>query len=74
MAIRMRIIQNYDITKENEFWLLEKKFVELEKRRTDFPKGRRLKPISGSLPTNTLVWEGDFPSMEAAHAAFCKIA
>ncbi len=66
MSIRMRIIQRYDITKEKEFLDLERQFMELERRRPDFPKGVRLKPLSGGEPTNTLIWEGTFPSLEAA--------
>jgi hypothetical protein len=43
---------------------LEKKFAALEKGRTDFPKGRRLQPVSGGA-TNTLVWQCEFPDMDA---------
>ena len=66
MSIRMRIIQRYDITKEKEFLDLERQFMLLERRRPDFPKGVRLKPLSGGEPTNTLIWEGTFPTIEAA--------
>ncbi len=66
MSVRMRIIQRYDITKEKEFLELERKFMELERRRPDFPKGVRLKPLAASEPTNTLIWEGTFPTIEAA--------
>jgi hypothetical protein len=63
----MRIVQRYRITAEKEFWELEARFAELERRRPDFPKGRRMKPISGGEPVNTLIWECEFPTMEAAH-------
>jgi len=46
MAIVMRIIQQFDPGSENEFMNLEKKFDELEKKRPDFPKGKRMQPIS----------------------------
>lgn len=69
MSIRMRILQTYDITREAEFWALEKLFADLERRRPDFPKGRRFKPVAGGPPANSLVWEGDFPSIQAAQAA-----
>ena len=41
MGIVMRIIQQYDPCHENEFMALEKKFDELEKKRPDYPKGKR---------------------------------
>ena len=66
MSIRMRIIQRYDITKEKEFLALERQFMELERRRPDFPKGVRLKPLAATEPTNTLIWEGTFPTLDAA--------
>jgi len=46
MGIVMRIIQQFDPAREDEFMALERKFAELEKRRADFPKGRRLQPVS----------------------------
>src|SRR5687767_9055456 len=66
MSVRMRIIQQYDITREKEFLELERKFMELERRRSDFPRGIRLKPLSASEPTDTLIWEGTFPTIDAA--------
>ena len=66
MSITMRIVQNYDIRREKEFLELEKRFAELERRRPDYVKGKRTKPISASEPTNTLVWEGEFPDLKAA--------
>lgn len=69
MSVTMRIVQRYRITAEKEFWDLEAKFAELERRRPDFPKGRRMKPIAGGEPVNTLVWEGEFPTLADAHKA-----
>ena len=68
MPYKLRLIQQYQVSKEKEFWDLEMKFAELEKRRPDFPKGRRLKPVSGMLPSNTLIWECDFPTLDEAKA------
>ncbi len=40
MGIVMRIIQQFDPAREDQFMALERKFDELEKRRPDFPKGQ----------------------------------
>ncbi len=67
MSITMRIMQQFDATKENEFMELEKKFAELERSRPDFPKGTRLQPISASEPCNTLIWQCEFPTIQRAY-------
>lgn len=67
MNIRMRIIQRFDAAKEKEFLKFEKLFADLEASRPDFPKGKRLLPISASEPCNTLIWECDFPDIETAY-------
>ena len=69
MGIVMRIIQQYDPAHESEFMTLEKKFAALEKERIDFPKGIRLQPVSGGEPTNTLIWQCEFPDINAAYKA-----
>lgn len=66
MSMTLRVVQNYDITREKEFLELERSFAELERRRPDYVKGKRTKPISGLEPTNTLIWEGEFPNLKAA--------
>jgi len=67
MSIIMRIIQQFDAAKENEFMDLEMKFAELEKNRADYPKGKRLQPISAADPCNTLIWEHEFPNIQSAY-------
>lgn len=67
MNITMRIMQQFDATKEKEFMELEKKFAQLERKRKDYPKGKRLQPISANEPCNTLIWQCDFPDMESAY-------
>jgi hypothetical protein len=69
MKILMRIIQRFDPAHEREFMELEKRFAELEIARPDYPKGRRLKPIAAADPCHTLIWEGEFPDLEAARSA-----
>lgn len=67
MAILMRIIQQFDPAHEKEFMALEKKFDELEKKRPDFPSGRRMQPVSSSFPVNSLIWQCEFPDIAAAY-------
>jgi hypothetical protein len=69
MGVVMRIIQQFDPAREDQFMELERKFAELEKRRTDFPKGRRMQPVSSAEPVNTLIWQCDFPDIETAFMA-----
>ena len=69
MSVTMRITQQYDVRHEKEFLALEREFAALEASRPDYPKGRRMKPISSSLACNTLVWECGFPDLEAARKA-----
>jgi hypothetical protein len=66
MSVTMRIIQQFDAAHEREFMELERKFAELETARPDYPKGRRLQPIAGGEPCNSLVWECKFPDLNAA--------
>ncbi|HTY58744.1 MAG TPA: hypothetical protein VMF59_07990 [Bacteroidota bacterium] len=67
MSVTMRIMQQFDPVHETEFMELEKKFAELEKRRKDFPNGKRLQPISAAEPCNTLIWQCEFPDIESAN-------
>lgn len=63
----MRIMQQFDPTKEEEFMALERSFAELEKKRPDYPKGARLQPISAAEPCNTLIWQCEFPDIKTAY-------
>ena len=67
MTITLRIIQRFDVRLEDEFMELEEKFAELEAERPDYPKGKRLQPISAGEPCNTLIWECEFPDIESAY-------
>jgi len=69
MTITMRILQQFDVRKEKEFLELERLFASLEQSRPDLPQGRRMKPISGAEPCNTLVWEAVFPTLDEAKKA-----
>jgi hypothetical protein len=67
MGVIMRIIQQFDPSHETEFMALEQKFDELEKKQKDFPKGKRMQPISASEPGNSLIWQHEFPDIETAY-------
>jgi len=67
MGIVMRILQQFEPNHEQEFMALEKKFDELEKQRPDYPKGKRMQPISANEPVNTLIWQYEFPDIEMAY-------
>ena len=69
MSVTMRIVQRFDAAHEADFMKLEKQFAELEARRPDYPKGKRLQPISGAEPCNTLIWECEFPDLQSARDA-----
>jgi hypothetical protein len=69
MGIVMRIIQQFEPAREDDFMALERKFDELEKSRPDFPKGKRMQPVSSPEPVNTLIWQSEFPDIETAFMA-----
>ena len=74
MSVTMRILQQFDVRKEKEFLELERRFAALEHSRPDLPQGKRMKPISGSEPCNTLVWQGEFASLDEARQALDAFA
>ena len=74
MSVTMRILQQFDVRKEKEFLELERRFAALEHSRPDLPQGKRMKPISGSEPCNTLVWQGEFASLDEARKALDAFA
>jgi hypothetical protein len=69
MSVTMRIVQRFDAGREREFMQLEQRFAALEASRPDYPKGKRLQPLAGIEPCNTLIWEAEFADLEAARRA-----
>ena len=67
MSVILRIIQRFSAAQEQDFMRLEKQFADLETARPDYPKGRRLQPVSGGEPCNTLIWECEFPDLNSAY-------
>jgi hypothetical protein len=72
VAVIMRLIQQYQPSRKQEFHALEKQFAELEHRGI-LPAGERLVPISGREPGNTIIWQCRFDSLAAAEKALKQI-
>ena len=68
MAYKLRFVQRFEASHAKEFLDLEQQFARLEKEAEEFPKGRRYRPYIGGQPTNTLVWECEFESLEGVAA------
>lgn len=68
MAIVLRLVQQFQPSKKQEFMALEKEFAALEHRGI-LPRGERLIPISGREPGNTVIWQARFENLGAAEAA-----
>jgi hypothetical protein len=68
MGIVMKISQQFNPSQEDAFMLLEKKFHQLELGRLDYPKGKRMQPLSAQEPLNTLIWQYEFKDLETAYS------
>lgn len=66
MKYKLRFVQRFKQEYIREYLELEKEFERLEAETAEFPKGRRYLPVTGREPSNTLIWESDFDSLEAA--------
>ena len=73
MPYVLRFVQRYRPADRDRFMALEAKFAAMEQRRDGFPKGRRCQPYSGREPANTLLWECEFETLEAAQEGLAKI-
>ncbi len=73
MPYLLRFVQRFRPDKEAEFMALEKAFADLEHSEPEMPQGRRYRPYAGREPGNTLIWECDFPTLEAAQVALRNI-
>ena len=68
MAIVLRLVQQFQHSKKQEFMELERQFAELEHRGI-LPRGERLIPISSRDPGNTVIWQARFENFAAVEAA-----
>lgn len=74
MVYKLRFVQRFKQHSRNEFLELEKLFIDLERTQTDFPKAKRYIPVTGKEPTNTLIWEAEFASLEDVYNALHILA
>jgi hypothetical protein len=73
MTFVLRFVQEYVVAERAAFLELETRFAEMERRRPDWPQGRRLQPYAGADVTNALVWETTVASLAEAEAALAQI-
>jgi hypothetical protein len=69
----LRFVQEYTLGDREAFLELEARFAEMERRRSDWPQGRRMQPYAAGEPTNALIWEATFPTLTDALSALDRI-
>jgi hypothetical protein len=74
VASTRRSVQQYPVADREAFMALEAEFAEMERRREDWPSGRRYRPVSGREPVHTLIWEHEFATLVEAHEALARMA
>jgi len=74
MSYILLLVQQYQPSAARTFLKLEAEFKELERRSPQFPQGKRYQLLSEGEPTNTLVWEGEFASLDDVQNALKKMA
>jgi hypothetical protein len=72
VAILLRLVQQFDASRKEQFMDLERQFSEVEKQ-GHWPRGERFTPISARDPGNTLIWQCRFENLAAAEAALKAI-
>ncbi len=74
MAFRLRFVQRYRPASREKFMEIEAKFAAMERRRGEYPEGRRLEPYTGRDATNTIVCEFEFETLAEAEGALAMIS
>jgi hypothetical protein len=74
MVYVLRFVQRYRQVDRDAFMKLEAEFCAMEKRRPEWPQGKRRQPYSGREPVNTLIWESEFSSLADVQQALARIA
>lgn len=74
MSYILQFVQTYEPSAAEHFFKLEAEFKQLERCSPEFPQGRRFQLLSKGQPTNTMVWEGEFASLEDVENALKKLA
>jgi hypothetical protein len=65
MSFKLRFVQKISQKDKENFLDLELKFIEFEKKNPHMPQGKRYVPLTGREPSNTLIWECEFETLEA---------
>jgi len=68
MVYKLRFVQYFDKCDSDAFLTLEKSFIKLEEKTPEMKMGRRYIPVISREPTNAMIWEAEFDSMEDAIA------
>jgi hypothetical protein len=74
MSYLFRFVQTYQPSAAQTFFELEARFKELERRSSQFPQDRQSQLMSEGEPTNTLIWDGNFSSLQDLQGALKTIA
>jgi hypothetical protein len=75
MAFVLRFVQTYRPADREAFIALEAKFAQLEKKYPkQLPRGKRMQPYAGGLPTHTLIWECELPTIQAVNDALAALS
>ena len=69
MSYILRFTQSYLPAHHKMVLDLEAQFEELERRNSNFPRGRRYQPLASGEPNHSLIWESEFPSLAAVQEA-----
>lgn len=64
MSYVLQFVQKYEPSAAEHYFRLEAEFKQLERRSPGFPQGRRFQLLAKGQPTNTMVWEGEFASLD----------
>lgn len=74
MSYVLLFVQKYQPSAAAVFFQLEAEFAELERRSPKFPQGRRYQLLAEGEPTNTLLWQCEFSSLEDLHHALQEMS
>lgn len=64
MVYKLRFVQYYDKKDTEAFWKWEAEFKRLEEETPGLKLGKRFIPLIGREPTNTMIWEAEYDSLE----------
>ena len=69
MSYKLRFIQEFKQEYSDEYLALERQFAAFEESYPGAPVGKRYLAYAGRDASNTLIWECDFPTLEAVYKA-----